>query len=406
VEVLQEQGRWMESLDMLGGLRSSSNARRREDALVYTALAKTNLGVSTAQEVFERLPELVSIIRESAQMATRARAARVVAYVVGGSRNYDLSISLLEVVDTIPEMGLDPDSIGHLALARALLLYEAGQAIASMTVVREAIEKLRELGVANLVMAQLAGGLGTIHSGIGDYQAALDCHEKAFHMATRLGNDTLIRSMVGNLMLCCNRLGRYDQLVTWLNQVPPARGAEFSVMVESQIAFLTALSHVGRGRNELAEQAVATLESRLAGEIPRWMIQSWAFRKADVMWLIGRRAEALRIAQEEFRTSSNSLLSPAFAGPFARWLALTNRGHHSRDIQEILDSLRSHLERYDAIDQVEIVMAMRILGVDSAKWNPTAEDHLLREKLLRLPHAARVQLATLVDMPSYAMLSN
>ena len=47
-----------------------------------------------------------------------------------------------------------------------------------MSVVNAGIAKLRTLGAANLVMAQLEGGVGTLYMGTGDYQAALECRRE------------------------------------------------------------------------------------------------------------------------------------------------------------------------------------------------------------------------------------
>ncbi len=170
VEVLQEQGRWMESLDRLSEIEEADSRERRERFLVYSALAKHNLGHFRSGETLEILPDLVRLIRESLQPPIRARAARVAAYLLGGGRNSELAGRLLAVVETVSEHELEPDSIGHLALARALFLYETGSIVASMEVVTSSIEKLQKLGSANLVMGQLQSGLGTLNSGLGNYK--------------------------------------------------------------------------------------------------------------------------------------------------------------------------------------------------------------------------------------------
>lgn len=404
VEVVQEQGRWGESLDMLASLDSGSLSVCAQDALAYGTLAKIHLSTATAHEVVEKLPLLIQVIRESEKPAAKARAARVAAYFIRDSRDQQLSKQLLEVVDTISESALEPDGIGQLALARGLLLYGAGQTNASLNVVHSALERLRKLGVANLVMAQLEAGLGNIYCTLGNYEAALTCQEKAFRMAARLGNDALMRSIGGNLILCCSRLGKHDDQAFWLGQLPPAKGAECAVIVEMQIAFFTALTHAHAGRTDLADETITVLDGRLGGAIPRWMAQSWAFRKADVLWLTGRRAEALRVADEELKASSRTLLSLALAGPFARWTALTSRGSTQVDeAKSILRPLTANLDRYDAVDQAEILLALYIIESRKTEWDSAIRDELLTEKLLRLPHTVRSQLALLGDVPGLAI---
>ncbi len=392
VEVLQEQGQWMESLDMLGSIDLNNSGDRQHEKLVFSGLAKTQLGVSTAQEMLEHLPELTEIVKESEEIRTRARAARVVAYMLASIRDQKLCREIIEVVDRIPEASLDPDSLGHLALARALLLYESGRTAESLAVVEGALNKLRSLGVANLVMVQLQSGLGTISARKGYYEAALSYHEKAFKMAVSLGNDTLITSVAGNLALDCSRLGRHDSQETWLSQIPPSK-AEFAGFVEVQIVYLTALNHIHKNRHDKADEVMTYLESRLVGVIPGWLGQIWSFYKADVLWLMGRRAEALRTAGQELKKTLDHLLSTAFAGPFARWVALTHQGESDPSgAYALLRGLLTNIEQYDAIDQAEILAAARMLQSENDPANNEIEKQLA-ERLLALPQAARAYLA-------------
>ena len=90
VEVLQEQGRWLESLDMLGELENHSDNERGDERLILTALAKIYIGTSTAQEMFERLPEFMAVVEGGSALRLQARAARVMAYVVMMSGNLQL----------------------------------------------------------------------------------------------------------------------------------------------------------------------------------------------------------------------------------------------------------------------------------------------------------------------------
>jgi len=404
VEVLQEQGRWRESLDMLATLDKGSLGLDAQDALAYDTLARIHLSSSTDRDIAEKLPLLIQVIREPGKPSAKARASRVAAYFIRDSRDHQLSEQLLEVVDTITEDELDPDGIGQLALARGLLLYGSGKTSASLNVVHSALERLGKLGMANLVMAQLEAGLGNIYCTLGDYETALTCHEKAFRMASRLGNDVLMRGVGGNLVLCCNRLGKYDDQAAWLKQLPPAKSADFSVIVEMQLAFLTALGHLHAGRVDLADEAVATLDRKLGIGTPRWAAQSWAFRKADLLWLTGRRAEALRIAGEELNTSSRTLLSLGLAGPFARWIALTSRGClHVNESRSILEPLTTTLGQYDTVDQAEILLSLCIIEERKLDWNAASRDKPLKETLLKLPHTVRSQLALLADMPRLAV---
>src|SRR5262249_33259851 len=63
VTVLQEQGRWLESLDILSDLDKQGTGERAAERLARVILGKGNLGVSTAAEMLQYLPELIAIVR-------------------------------------------------------------------------------------------------------------------------------------------------------------------------------------------------------------------------------------------------------------------------------------------------------------------------------------------------------
>ncbi len=252
-----------------GGDSAGQNQSRQQEVLVLTALAKQRLGTSLANELLSHLPELISVMQHPGVAGVSALAARGIAYLVAERRDEDLARSLVEVMATAPEDGLDSDGIGYMALARAMVLYQARMTSASLKEVITGIEKLEHLGAANLVMVQLHEGLGAINSRNGCYQAALEAQKKGYQMAVRLGNDTLIRSLAGNLSMCCARLGRYDEQSWWLSQGPRTISGDFTGFVEVQIAYFSALSHVHKGRRDLVDEVVTALDRRLIGSIPK-----------------------------------------------------------------------------------------------------------------------------------------
>src|SRR5205085_750708 len=81
VEVLQEQGRWIESLDLLGGLDLGNDCldERQHDLLAFSARARHYLGTSTLEETMDQLPEMLEIVRRSSDIRTRIRAGHTAA---------------------------------------------------------------------------------------------------------------------------------------------------------------------------------------------------------------------------------------------------------------------------------------------------------------------------------------
>jgi tetratricopeptide (TPR) repeat protein len=398
-EVLQEQGQWLESLDMLAKLVERGNSGRADEQLVYTIMGKANLGASIAQEMLQHVPDLIAIVQNSQDTRVRARAARALAYLVIPMGDKTKIKSLIEVVDSIPEAGMDADSIGLLSLAKGLILFHAGLTSASLAEVNSGIERLKSLGAANVVMAQLHIGVGAINSRNGSYLEALAASEHAFRMATRLGNDSLTTLVIGNLVSYCGRLGRYEELSRWLARIPRARNQEFSGMVDLLISYFSALNEGVQGRRAQADEVMASLEQRMVGGIPRWMHQVWHFFRADVLWITGRHGEAIKTASEEINASSGELHSQAFAGLFSRWIAVTylalGRPHEAISV---LQNLLEKLDHYDALDQVEILCSICRVKVAAGSRDPGLEI-ALREGLSVLPPAVTSHLRRLEMLP-------
>src|SRR5262249_53589802 len=155
VEVLQEQGRWLESLDMLRRTDAPRNSPQAEEHLIYTINAKASLGISETVGMLEHLPELIGIVRQPNLKRIRTRATRTISLLLTGTRDQEQARPLVDIVNGVTEDGLDADSLGYLSLARAKILYEARLTDSSLAEARAGIEKLTQLGAANTVMAQL-----------------------------------------------------------------------------------------------------------------------------------------------------------------------------------------------------------------------------------------------------------
>jgi len=362
VEVLQEQGRWMESLERLRTIDKATIVTRAQEALVLTVFAMTQLGTSTAQEMYQHLPELLTLTDSASDPRMRAKGARAAAYLVGTMRSVPAAEQLLRIVTRVPEPGLDQDSLGQLILARAMLLYHVRRISECWAQVNIALSSLRERGAANLVMVQLQLGLGSLSVIEGRYSDAVGFLEAALQMATRLGNDTLITQVAGNLALCYSRLGRHSEQLQLITKLPPPSGPEFVGFVEVQYAYSTAISHAALGTRVRAYQVLETLEARLQWQVPRWIIQAWRLWKADTLMMMGRENEAHSSGRAGTAEFDYELLSIAFAGPFSRWMALTARTRADEDrALAIVNDLLGRLEELDVIDQVGVLRALCIL---------------------------------------------
>ncbi|HEX6105370.1 MAG TPA: AAA family ATPase, partial [Gemmatimonadales bacterium] len=362
IEVLQEQGCWQESLDTLNYSWDQSNEVFREEGLVLEALARLNMSTSLAELSLDRLATLSRIIAECPRVRTRVRASKAVAYMFERFRDLTIPPALVKQIEAIPLDGIEPDSLGELGLAKAMLLYQSGDIRSSRQHAEEALAILAQCKSANLVTVQLWAGLGALDSREGAYESAVQRLGQALTMAQRLCNDTMIASVSANLAICLGRLGRFEEQDELLRRRAEAPGPELKGFSEIQTAYALSLGLVLRGRRQQALEAIAAADERFAGPIPDWMMQAWMLWKADVLFIAGERGEAFEAARCALGyEGSPQLRSSSFAGPYARWAAILNRGQQDDRGRPLVQAFVASLESYDAVDQAEILCAQRIL---------------------------------------------
>jgi DNA-binding SARP family transcriptional activator/tetratricopeptide (TPR) repeat protein len=395
VEVLQEQGRWLESLDWLGGLETDCTGDRRHDILAFSARAKLYLGFSTLEETIDQLPEIVEIIRDSSDTRTRIRAGYTAAYGLSIKRDAKLAHELLEVVNTIPMDVSDIESTGQLALSKGLLLCRCGDIVSSLSEINTGLEEFRKKGAANSVMAQLHGGLGALKARQGRYEEALPHQEQAISLARRLGNDGLVTRLTGNLILYLGRLGRYEEQLTRAKDLPGWHTSGFSGFSELQITFSIAAAYALLNRKGEALDAINKQEGRLPSRVPQWVLQAWFLWKADVLAFADHWVDSVAMARSALNDHSFTLQSSAFAGSFARWTAIvTELDDDHLQGQRIIQELAYTSDAYDAVDALEIHCAKAHL--DHVTGTPSERDiNKVLMMLKSFPPAVTTQLSRL-----------
>jgi hypothetical protein len=129
------------------------------------------------------------------------------------------------------------------------------------------------------------------------------------------------------------------------------------------------------------------------------MKQAWQLHKAEILFYLGKESEALISANEGVGGWDPTLHDIGFAGAFARWLAVLSK-HTSREAKArvTVQSLVQDLEKLDAIDQVEVLCAVLLLGCtsDSATESLTNK---IDERLADLPLPITEQLLRLGVLP-------
>jgi len=392
--VLFEQGRSREALDILLRLRSEGSMASGDRVTALFALVGFSLGPSASIGIRDQFPSLERIVREAADPATRVLAGRAMAFAIGESCNHTLTPQLITALDAIPTASLDADSLGQLSLAKGRLLYGLGDAGNAFKQALAGATELRQRHAANVVMVQLEAGLGTIKLAEGAYEGALKHYERAFQMAIRLGNDHQIALAVGNIALCYGRLGEYTEQLIWAQKAPPFESADFAGYIEIQLAYVKAFAMALQNRRSEAVAIVRTLDDRIVGPVPAWMLQAWAMWKADLLLICGERTLATANARRALIETEYTLLNSSFAGPFSRWLTLVAESPSEKErAKRTLEEMVHQFSSYDSLDQLEVLCSLyKLTGVD------TAMGRSITERLACLPSAIRGQLLLLEQL--------
>jgi DNA-binding SARP family transcriptional activator/tetratricopeptide (TPR) repeat protein len=400
VEALQEQGRWRDSLDHVLSLLESTHESAYWRAQILQAMAMQHLGTHYKPELRARLPELVSLVRGCNDPQIRVKAGRAAAYLIADLRERSLAAELLSLVDAIPAIHLDEDLLDELALTKGLLLYLAGSARSGQQLVRATNEKVKARGNVNFLAVQLISGLGTINAHEGKYEEAIPHFLQAHAMASRLGIDTTIAGLAGNLSLCYGRLAKYEEQQSWASAAPQPWGAEFGGFVEIQLAYCLGLSYGMRGEVSKVNGIIAQLEERLPSSLAPYLRQAWVLWKADLLYLAGHSREAHEAVKSIANAFGATPLSLSFTGAADRWMSVVvPRDRELQQLRLLVEEHETRLEEFDALDRVEILCAGAIIAARQGR-DPSTHLARLETLLTELPPGVGALLRRLSFLPS------
>jgi len=393
VEVLQEQGRWTDSLKWL---EDDLNHERADLKTVFTLHANCFTNSHPAEAIQRNIETLIKILRTSSDLATCARAARVASRFLTELRDKTTAAKLLKHIQKLPVDNIPERESTELSIAKALCLYHSHKREASLTVLLSTSRHLRNTGRINSGLCSLLLGLGAIRCQQGRYNDALTEFTHGHEVATRIGNDLLQTHSAAQVALCYCRLGQYSTVLEWTNKAQ-ITSVEFSGYIEIQSAYYSALAYNFCGKPELATATIIALDSRVPDSAPHWLRQAWYLFKADILYITGQQQTAISLAKDGIGRRTPVLHSPFFAGGFSRWLALTADSSTSRDKAiQLITELTYNISTFDTLDQAEILCAEYNLRRDELS-DAEREKHqtLITHRLDLLPSAVRQQLRTL-----------
>src|SRR5262249_27245707 len=124
-----------------------------------------------------------------------------------------------------------------------------------------------------------------------------------------------------------------------------------------------------------------------------WLRQAWHLIKADIFWLSGLRHKALTCARFATEEPFDTVLSIAFAGKFARWLAIRSAQNDVRGVEGRILDLLKRSEALDAFDYAEVLGGLLTLKTNQESTSSTQNEYLAA--LNQLPSSAVAQLVQL-----------
>jgi DNA-binding SARP family transcriptional activator/tetratricopeptide (TPR) repeat protein/Cdc6-like AAA superfamily ATPase len=404
VEILQEQGRWDESLTVL---REYAPQNVEDAKLVFTVMAELWSTAPAPEWILENLEHLRKVIEGDVAPSIRVRAAKAASTMMTRIRDVPIAKRFLASVNTIPRE-LPLDELTRLADCKAQLLYSAMDYGSCLSEIVEVAEQLRGRRLVNSTLASLHTGLGMLACFEGRYFNGKDELRRAYDIYASLGNETLRGVRAAQVALCCFRVGEFDEAIQWSDLAMATFGLQFAGYVECQTALYTGSSYALQGDYKKALCAVNHLDSRFPPTAPPWLVQAWGLHKADILQLSGQQSAALLVAHKALGKVSPLLYAHAFGGAFARWLAMVFKGGPSVETaREQIQHMLQRLERFDALDQVEILCSGESLecGSNLALENVKT---LIASKLAKLPagtgqHLARLGLTT---SPAYSEVTH
>jgi DNA-binding SARP family transcriptional activator/tetratricopeptide (TPR) repeat protein len=395
LDILQEQGRWKDSLELLSAICLDNLTDAREISAIAAHHWSTTLG---PEETYHDLFRLKSLIESSGHAWPRIKAAKVAASLVSTLRDREMARRLLESVKSVPQPE-STDSAIRLTDAKAQLMYYAFERSSCR---EELVQMARHVSQENLVTSAAGSfytGLGVLACSDGLYADAKEEFKRAFRIFTRIGNDALASSTAAQIGLCCYRLGEYEDGINW--SILPRKilsALPFGGYPECQTARNVATCYALLGQESRALETIANFESRIPPSLPTWMTQAWGFHKGDVLLYLGHKADALTLVRSTLGPNP-CLHDWGFAGTFARWRALTALdSKQESDAKRELSELARNSHKFDALDRVEVICGLVLLGhfVGPAKADIL---HELGMKLTKFPLATTHQLSRLGVLP-------
>ncbi len=399
-EAFQEQSEWLESLRVLDSTDEEFAGRHHDRIFPMRTVARHYAGMIGKDNIDAALAELQRIATAHRTSGIGSSALRVAVRLTHVEKLSEPADALLSLADHCELDDNDPRALLDLLYARAMLFDHLGQRNNSFAELQRALELMESNSISNSMKGLVLVGIGAIHCSRGEYELATARFIAAHQLGHRRGADEAMAIASSNLALCYARLGRHMDQVLWAKKGLAVTSSRFSTSYTLQLNLLLAHGLAMLAKSDQSVDALAHIASMLPSTMPDWAQQYWQLGRADVLFLAGRNSAARSEAVAGLTNAHYELHASSHAGHYCRWLAVTATEHSAAEAMSRIGPIFDRLESLDALDQVEVLGARkllrgRLLRRKSTPATVRREERLLQAKQLLLPKATIRQLATL-----------
>jgi DNA-binding SARP family transcriptional activator/Cdc6-like AAA superfamily ATPase/tetratricopeptide (TPR) repeat protein len=396
-EALQEQGRWLESLDWISGQREwPTDLQVARSSLEVLARSTQAVGAAQGSEL---LRQAMSIVEAQCDMESCIPAVLAASRLVWYLSNETDAKHLLRSVATFYGHTTDLTIRANLIVA-IITAASATKDLREHPGLREALDQLcreyRDAGIENASRFALENVRGGLQAAIGDYEDGLSSYRIAHTLAKRIGDDERASLSAGNIAMCLGRMGQYEGQKSWALESVRLAPSDMKTWRVSRARFYLAWGRAMLGETEPAMQSIEPESDSLSGS-PDWVLQADGLMRADILQLCGDSVRAVRKAIEVLNSTSIKPLAWAYAGTTARWIARASEGGALGDEgMKALDAVVSEIDGLDLLDQAEILAACVWLERRTGSGTDIeGRKERLQACLARLPSSIQGQLSRL-----------
>jgi tetratricopeptide (TPR) repeat protein len=359
-ELLQEQGRWHESMEVLG---TDAGVAACLHGLVLHAGAhiKAEECTPTEEEAFVALA-MRALATSGEGPETYLSALSLGCGLCAQTRSTSLASQLEGAIDRLDIELFDDDQRIDIELSCLQLRYFQLDSGAAMMEIIRGLRSLSDRANAedrpNSRSYRLLSGLAACLITTAQVEEALIVLSKAKSICEILDSPTARSSALAHMALCHGLLAQHDLqqkcAAAALAQLPRDVPSYVRLLAVYQLG----LANARLGLNTEAQQLASSLLTWPRRQAPRWLAQTALLFSADILAAAGRTADAIEISWQGLAMGNGLPITRKFTGLAARWLA-SNLYHQERVNSATASLARLSVESVglDVTDEVELIDA-------------------------------------------------